>query len=130
MKAGKVREMTHKNNTDIAIQTNPMLPTAFKPPLRQTEGLVASAIALMYQTISASDHTTVSRRAKTLPAIQSAQVPHGPSHVLIGSIGVQVYGVSQWLEAKHGTKSRRKWRNLHLVVDVASGMIVAHTRTD
>src|SRR5208283_6081451 len=30
---------------------------------------------------------------------------------------------------KHGAKSRRKWRKLHLAVDAASGMIVAQTLT-
>jgi hypothetical protein len=52
-----------------------MLRTAFKLPLRQTEGLMASVLTLMDLTISAPDHTTVSRRAIKLPAIQPAQVP-------------------------------------------------------
>jgi hypothetical protein len=34
------------------------------------------------------------------------------------------------LEAKHGAKSRRKWRKLHLAVDAGSGMIVAQALTD
>jgi hypothetical protein len=66
----------------------------------------------------------------TLRVIQSASVPHGPLHVLIDSTGLQVYGAGQWLKAKHGAKSRRKWRKLHLAVDAASGMIVAQTLTD
>jgi transposase len=49
---------------------------------------------------------------------------------LIDSTGLQVYGAGQWLEAKHGAKSRRRWRKLHLAVDAASGMIVAQTLTD
>ncbi len=61
--------------TDMAIQTSLTLRAAFKLPLRQTEGLMASVITLTGQTISAPDHTTVSRRAVTLPVIQSAQVP-------------------------------------------------------
>jgi hypothetical protein len=116
--------------TDAAIQTSLMLRAAFKLPLRQTEGLLASVLTLMDLTISAPDHTTVSRRAVTLPAIQSASVPHGPLHVLIESTGLQVYGAGQWLEAKHGAKSRRQWRKLHLAVDASSGMIVAQTLTD
>ncbi len=96
--------------TDAAIQTSLMLRTAFKLPLRQTEGLMASVLTLMDLTISAPDHTTVSRRAVTLPVIKPASVPHGPLHVLIDSTGLQVYGAGQWLEAKHGTKSRRQWR--------------------
>ena len=91
---------------------------------------MASVLTLMELTISAPDHTTVSRRAVTLPVIQPAQVPHGPLHVLIDSTGLQVYGSGQWLETKHGAKSRRTWRKLHLAVDAASGMIVAQTLTD
>jgi DDE family transposase len=84
----------------------------------------------MKLTISAPDHTTLSRRAVKLPVIQPAQVPHGALHMLIDSTGLQVYGAGQWLEAKHGAKSRRKWRKLHLAVDAVSGMIVAQTLTD
>src|SRR5215213_8611847 len=93
--------------TDAAIQTSLMLRTAFKLPLRQTEGLMASILTLMDLTLSAPDRSTVSRRAVTLPVIQPAQVPSGPLHVLIDSTGLQVYGAGQWLEAKHGAKSRR-----------------------
>src|SRR3954470_4307356 len=105
--------------TDAAIQTSLMVRAAFKLPLRQTEGLMASVLTLMDLTISAPDHTTVSRRAVTLPVIQATVVPPGPLHVLIDSTGLQVYGAGQWLEAKHGAKSRRKWRKLHLAVDAA-----------
>jgi len=115
---------------DAAIQTSLMLRTAFKLALRQTEGLMTSVLTLMGLTLSAPDHTTVSRRAVILPVIQPASVPPGPLHVLIDSTGLQVYGAGQWLEAKHGVKSRRTWRKLHLAVDAASGMIVAQTLTD
>jgi len=99
--------------TDAAIQTSLIVRTAFKLPLRQTEGLTASVFKLMDLTISVPDHTTVSRRAVGLPVVRSAQLPHGPLHVLIDSTGLQVYGAGQWLEAKHGAKSRRTWRKLH-----------------
>jgi len=52
--------------------------------------------------------------------IQSAPVPQGPLHVLIDSTGLQVYGAGQWVEAKYGTKSRRKWRKLHLQAERAA----------
>ncbi len=116
--------------TDAAIQTSLMLRMAFKLALRQTEGLMMSVLTLMGLTLSAPDHSTVSRRAVALPVIQPAQVPLGPVHVLIDSTGLQVYGAGQWLEAKHGVKSRRTWRKLHLAVDAANGMIVAQTLTD
>jgi transposase len=116
--------------TGVAIQTSLMLRAAFKLALRQIEGLMTSVLSLMGLMISAPDHTTVSRRAVTLPVIQAPAVPHGPLHVLIDSTGLQVYGAGQWLEAKHGAKSRRTWRKLHLAVDATSGMILAQTLTD
>ena len=78
--------------------------------------------------ISAPDHTTVSRRAVGLTLRKS--VPEGPLHVLIDSTGLEVFGAGQWLETKHGAKSRRSWRKLHLAVDADSGMIVAQVLTD
>jgi hypothetical protein len=107
-----------------------MLRTAFKLALRQIEGLMTSVLTLMGLTLSAPDHSRVSRRTVTLPMIQPAQVPHGPLHMLIDSTGLQVYGVAHWLEAKHGAKSRRTWRKLHLAVDAGSGRIVAQTLAD
>lgn len=46
------------------------------------------------------------------------------------STGLKIYGAGQWLEEKHGTKSRRGWRKLHLAVDADSGEIIAHSLTD
>ncbi len=111
---------------DAAIQTSLMLRTAFKLALRQTESLMTSVLTLMGLTLSAPDHTTVSRRAVALRVMQPASVPYGPLHVLIDSTGLQVYGAGQWWEAKHGAKSRK----LHLAVDAVSGVIVAQTLTD
>jgi len=69
-----------------------MLRAAFKLALRQSEGLMGSVITLMGLPITAPDHTTVSRRAVTLPVPQSTPLPPGPLHVLIDSTGLQVYG--------------------------------------
>jgi hypothetical protein len=107
-----------------------MVRTAFRLALRQTEGLMASVMTLMDLTISAPDHTRISRRAVTLAVIRPASVPNGPLHLLIDSIGLQLYGAGQWLEAKHGAKSPRKGRKLQLAVDANNGMIVAQTLTD
>ena len=44
--------------------------------------------------------------------------------------GLKIYGAGQWLEEKHGAKSRRGWRKLHLAVDADSSEIIAHSLTD
>ncbi len=113
---------------NIAIETCLMLRTAFKMALRQTEGLMESLLTLMNPTISAPDHTTVSRRAVGLTAMKSGSAPKGPLHLLIDSTGLEVFGAGQWLEAKHGAKWRRTWCKLHWAVDAESGMIVATGR--
>ena len=116
--------------SDIAIETCLMLRAAFKMALRQTEGLMQSVLGLMNRTEAAPDHTTVSRRAVGLKVTNSLSGAQGPLHVLIDSTGLQVFGAGQWLEEKHGAKSRRTWRKLHLAVDAKTGMIVAQVVTD
>ena len=63
--------------TDAAIQTSLMLRTAFKLALRQTEGLLTSVLTLMGLTISAPDHSTISRRTATLPGCRSTERANG-----------------------------------------------------
>ena len=48
--------------TDVAIQTSLMVRTAFKLPLRQTEGLMASVLSLMELTISPPGSPAMSPR--------------------------------------------------------------------
>jgi hypothetical protein len=76
--------------------------------LCQIAGLMTSVLSLMGLTISAPDHTTVSR-AVTLSVFQATTIPHGPLHVLIDSAGPQVHGAGQWLEAKHGAGCIWRW---------------------
>lgn len=51
-------------------------------------------------------------------------------HVLIDSTGLKVYGAGQWLKEKHGARSRRGWRKLHLALDADSGEIITHALID
>ena len=115
--------------SDLAIQTCLMLRTAFRIPLLQAEGLMASVFTLMNVALTVPDHTTVSRRAVVMPSLP--RIPaEGKVHILIDSTGLKVYGAGQWLEEKHGARARRDWRKLHLAVDADNFSIVAHTLTD
>ena len=42
----------------------------------------------------------------------------------------KVYGAGQWLEERHGVKSRRGWCKLHLALDTDRDDIIAHIMTD
>lgn len=120
--------------SDLAIETALTLGLVFGLRLRQTEGLLASVLQLMGLDLAVPDHTTLSRRASTSRLSdrrQGCRFPgDGPIHVLIDSTGLEIYGAGQWLEEKHGARSRRRWRKLHLALDADSGEIIARVMTD
>jgi hypothetical protein len=118
--------------SDLAIETVLTLGCVLGLRLRQSEGLVISLLDLMGLDLPVPDHTTLSRRAQARePSARSQRRPKdGPLHVLVDSTGLKVYGAGQWLAEKHGDRSRRTWRKLHLALDAESGEIVAHCLTD
>lgn len=93
----------------------------------------ASVLKLIGLDLAVPDHSTLSRRASGSGVPKKRhddRIPQsGPVHVLIDSTGLQVYSAGQWLEEKHGVKSRRGWRKLHLALDADSGDIIAHVMT-
>ena len=120
--------------SDLAIETALTLRLVFGLRLRQTEGFLTAMLKLMGLDLAVPDHTTLSRRANK-PRASNKQhddrIPEkGPVHALIDSTGLQIYGAGQWLEEKHGVKSRRGRRTLHLMLDADSGDIIAHVMTD
>jgi len=49
----------------------------------------------------------------------------GPVDVVIDSTGLRVYGAGEWQREKHGERTRRTGRKLHLAVNPDSGEILA-----
>jgi hypothetical protein len=47
----------------------------------------------------------------------------------VDSTGLKFCGSGEWLLEKHGTKTRRSWRKLHIAVDTDTGQIAAATIT-
>jgi hypothetical protein len=48
----------------------------------------------------------------------------------VDSTGLKLCGAGEWLVEKHGTRTRRSWRKLHLGMDANTGQIVAAELTD
>jgi hypothetical protein len=120
--------------SELAILTALTLRAVFRLAFRQTEGLIGSIIGLLGLTLRVPDHTTLSRRAATLevPRPRSSSSPDAggeaePVHLLVDSTGLKLCGPGEWLLEKHGTKTRRSWRKLHLGRDADTGQIVAAT---
>jgi hypothetical protein len=111
--------------SDIAIETGLELRLVLHQPLRQTEGALRSIADLLGVRIKIPDNTTFSRRGSGLKILPKRVVGEEPLHVLVGSTGVKIYGEGEWLDQKHGVRSCRRWRKLHLAVDAASHEIVA-----
>ena len=114
----------------LAIATALTLRAVFRLALRQTEGLIGSIIALLGLDLAVPDHTTLSRRAETLHVPRSCfQGRSKPMHLLVDSTGLKLCGAGEWLLEKHGTRTRRAWRTLHIGTDADIGEIVAATLT-
>src|SRR5690349_20446890 len=119
----------------LAILTALTLRAVFRLAFRQTEGLIGSIIGLLGLTLRVPDHTTLSRRAATVDVPQprrpspEAGGDTEPVHLLVDSTGLKLCGPGEWLLEKHGTRTRRSWRKLHLGVDADTGQIVATALT-
>src|ERR687897_1017669 len=115
----------------LAILTALTLRAVFRLALCQTEGLIGSLIGLLGLDLPVPDLTTLSRRAATLevPRPRSGNTEAGgdaePAHLLVDSTGLKLCGPGEWLIEKHGTRTRRSWRKLHIGVDADSGQILA-----
>jgi transposase len=109
----------------IAIETSLALRLVFQQPLRQTEGLLRSIAGTLKINIAIPDHATLSRRSGGLTILPKRVDRTEPLHLLVDSTGLKIYGEGEWLDQKHGTRSRRRWRKLHLGVDADTHEIVA-----
>jgi len=116
--------------SDLAIVTALTLRTVFHLALRQTEGFVASLIALMDLSLKTPDHTTLSRRNRDVEVTWLARGHDGPLHLVIDSSGLKILGDGEWQAHKHkAANKRRRWRKLHLGID-GDGYIIASALTD
>jgi hypothetical protein len=109
--------------SDVAIKCMLTMRAVFHVPLRATVGMVSSALKLMgHSELPVADHTTLSRRSRTLeitlPVTHSNEPLHEPLHLVVDSTGLKVYGEGEWKVKKHGWTRHRSWIKMHLGVDV------------
>jgi len=127
-KPSKRRRGGQPKYSNLAIETALTLRLVYHLPLRQTEGFVTSIFDLMGLHLDVPDHTTLSRRGKTLKIKLKAKFHVGPIDLIIDSTGLSVFGEGQWAAAKHGKRGFQGWKKLHLGVD-GNGVIVAEAFT-
>ena len=119
--------------SDLAITMRLTLRVVYGSPLRQTQGMMRSIATLMGAEIAVPDFSTLSRRGKGLvlpPVRRQAASNHKPAHLVGDSTGLKIFGEGEWLENKHKIKvKRKKWRKLHLGLDLVSGDIICSDLT-
>ena len=81
--------------------------------------------------IRVPDFSTLSRRANGLSIAQvMRQAGSVPVHLVVDSTGLKIFGEGEWLAQKHKIKGiRRRWRKLHLGLNLHSGAIVCANLT-
>lgn len=81
----------------VAIETILTLRLLFHLPLRQTEGFVTSLFHMMKVSLPIPDHTTLSRRSKSLkPVLKRRGSSKQPLHLIIDSTGLSIHGEGPW----------------------------------
>lgn len=118
--------------SDLAITLCLTLRVVYGLPLRQTQGLMRSVAALMGLDVLVPDFSTLSRRSKglALPSTKPRLGTEGRVDLVVDSTGLKIVGAGEWLEAKHDAKAgRKRWRKLHLGLDLVSGEIICSELT-
>ena len=111
--------------TDLAIETLATVQAIYHQPGRQTQGLLQSIFELMNIDLPVPDHSTLSRRRKSLNVTLPLQDWSKPRHLVVDSTSVKVYGEGEWKVRQHGWSYRRTWLKLHLCVDESTLEIVS-----
>lgn len=111
--------------SDIAIETVLVIKSVYGLAGRQAVGFVASIFALMNVELAVPEHSTVSRRTKTLALDLPVLPKEGARHIVIDATGIKIYGEGEWKTRQHGVSKRRTWRKLHVAVDASTGEILA-----
>lgn len=111
--------------SDVAIATFETMKAVYRQAGRQTEGLLRSLFKLMGVELPVPEHSTVSRRKRTLTVSLPVVPRSGAVHLVVDSTGLKVYGEGEWKTRQHGISKRRTWRKLHLGIDEATGEILS-----
>jgi hypothetical protein len=109
--------------SDAAIVAALTVRAVYRLGLRQAEGLIRSIFALLGLALPVPDHTTLSRRGRTLRLDQGADAGRGLD-LAIDSTGLRL--------VKPSGTGHESWRKLHIAVDPDTGQILAEelTRSD
>src|SRR5215211_6975344 len=126
---GKTQRGSQFEYSDKAIEIMLTLKEIFHLPNRSVEGFVRSLFQMMKIDLAVPDHTTLSKRSKTLN-VNLPKQSAGSLNVVMDSTGLKVYGEGEWKVRKHGYSKHRTWRKLHLGVNPDDGELQVAVLTE
>ena len=122
--AGKKQRGSQFEYSDKAIEIMLTLKEIFHLTNRSVEGFVRSLFQMLKVALPVPDHSTLSKRSKTLK-VKLPQKSTGCLNLVMDSTGLKVYGEGEWKVRKHGYSKHRTWSKLHLGGNPDTGEIVA-----
>src|SRR6266508_2415285 len=108
--------------SDQAIEIMLMIKEVFHLTNRGVEGFVGSLFQMMNLDLPVPDHSTLSKRGKSM----QVRLPRKTSeslNLVLDSKGLKTYGEGEWKVRKHGYSKHRTWRKLHVGANPDSGEI-------
>jgi hypothetical protein len=126
---GRTRPGGQRRFSNLAVGTPLILDAVYQLPRRRSEGFVRSLIELMKLDLITPDHTTLSRRRRTVQVDEYRWPRKGPVDLVIDSTGLKFFGAGEWSRKKHG-ETRRSWRKPHISVNPDDNEIFAFELTD
>lgn len=116
--------------SDATIKAVCMVRFFFHLSLRATEGFMGSLFKLMNITLSVPSYSRISRRMNRLDIDYRKLSNARPTHLVIDSTGVKIYGDGEWHVKIHGESRRKKWKKMTLGICPDSHEIIFNVTSD
>jgi hypothetical protein len=120
--AGKKQRGSQFEYSDKAIEIMLTIKEVYHLTNRSVEGFVCSLFEMLKVDLPVPDHSTLSKRSKSLK-VRLPRKTSGAIHLVLDSTGLKIYGEGEWKVRKHGYSKHRTWRKLHLGANPDNGEI-------
>ena len=129
MYAGEKQRGSQFEYSEKAIEIMLTIKEVFHLTNRSVEGFVRSVFEMLNVHLPVPDHSTLSKRAKTLN-VQLPKKTNGSMNLVLDSTGLKIYGEGEWKVRKHGYSKHRTWRKLHVGANPDNGEIQVAVLTE
>lgn len=120
--AGEKQRGSQFAYSDKAIELMLTMKEVFHLTNRGVEGFVCSLFAMLNLHLPVPDHSTLSKRGKTLN-VKLPRKTNESLNLVLDSTGLKIYGEGEWKVRKHGYSRHRTWRKLHVGANPGNGEI-------